>query len=114
HEADALPRRRDHGAYAAAGGAPHHVDRLDLALGVHAHAAHLRLAVRHVLEDLGRRRDRVAGVEAATGLERRLGDGVAAFHEDAFHTAATPPRSTSTTTRFMALPPRRGRPRSSR
>src|SRR2546428_6005314 len=76
--------------------APHTMLIASSSLGVHAHPARLRQAVRHVLEDLGRGRDRIARVEAAARLDRRLGDRVAPLHEYPGHASASAgPRYTS-------------------
>ena len=69
-------------ARAPAAAAPkRHVDRFDLALGVHAHAVDRRQAAGHALEQFGERQHRVAGEEPAAGRDGRLGHRVAALQQ---------------------------------
>ncbi len=83
HQRESLARGS--GGRARAGGqrSPAHPHGLELALGVHAHAADLGQAFREVLEQLRERCHRVAGEEAAAGGDRRLGHRLRTLHEPA-------------------------------
>ena len=85
HQRDPLAGRP--GGRARAGGerAPRHADRLELALGVDAHAAALGQERREVLEQLGERRHRIAGEEAAARGERGARDRLGAFEQGSRH-----------------------------
>ena len=81
HEREPLARRAGGGAGTGRERSPRHADGLELALGVDAHATHLGQLLRQVLEQLGERRHRVAGEEAAAGRDRRFRDRLGALHE---------------------------------
>ena len=81
HEREALAGRAGGGAGAGRERTPRHADGLELALGVDAHAAHLGQLLGEVLEELGERRHRVAGEEAAAGRDRGFRHRLGALHE---------------------------------
>ena len=81
HQRLARSRSRRHRAHAGEGRTDHHVDRGQLVFGLHRDAAELGQILRHPLQHVGRRRDRVAGHEAAARDERAVGDRVVAHHD---------------------------------
>ena len=78
HQRIARPRRRCHRLQAAQAGAGAGVHAGQLVLALHVIAADLGQALGHVLGDVGGRRDRVAGEDAAAGGDRPLGQRVGA------------------------------------
>ena len=83
HEADPRARRRNQDPGASCRRAQGHVDRPELALGLDEDATELRHTARHPLQQFGLRRDGVAEIGVAAGLNRRLGHGIVALHKDA-------------------------------
>ncbi len=81
-----------HQREAGAGGDGHHLlaapdradiggDRRDLVFHLDEEAANFRAALGEALRRLGRRRDRIAGEEAATGGKRSFGERMVPIHE---------------------------------
>ena len=80
HQADTRTRRRHEHASPGRRGTEGHVDRAELALGLHEHATALRHPPRHPLEE--RRRGHGLGVGLLqAGLDGGLGDRLVALHE---------------------------------
>ena len=61
--------------------ADHGGDRGDLVFHLHEDAAELRQPDRAFLGDFGRRRDRIAGIEAGARVQRAFGNGLVALHQ---------------------------------
>jgi len=74
HEREALTAGPGRRPETRSGGTQRHVDALDLALRVDAHAPMLGQFAGHLLEELSERRHWVAGEEPAAGGDRGLRD----------------------------------------
>ena len=85
HQRDPLAGRAGGRAFAGGERAPRHSDRLELALRVDAYAAALGQERREVLEQLGERRHRIAGEEAAARGERGARDRLGALEQGSRH-----------------------------
>ena len=83
HQRQARARGRRHRLDPGVGGAEHRGERGDLVLALDRDAADLRQLRRQPLEDVGGRRDRVAGEVPHPGGDGPEGDRLVARHEDA-------------------------------
>ena len=84
-QADSGAGGRGDDARAGTGGAVHHIDRRDFALGLEEASSDLGHAGGHVLRDLGLRGDGVAEEETCAGANGGLGDRFGPLHKSQCH-----------------------------
>ena len=88
HQRDAAAGRRSHGRDAAGAGAQQHVDGGHFAFGLHELAAAFGQPEGHGLGDLVLRRDGIAEIAAAAGVQGAKGHSFIALDENAVVTHA--------------------------